>query len=346
MRPDLSRSVVVITGASSGIGRATALKFADKGATVVLIARRDAALEEVAHQCRQRGGHALAMPGDVTDAERMLAIARHAVDTFGHIDIWIHNAAVCVFGRIDEIPIEAIRRAVDINVMGYIHGTRAALSHMRKRGSGMLIYVDSIVTSTPQPYTGPYTLSQAAIRSLADTVRMELKLKGAPDIDVCSVMPASVDTPLFHQAANYTGRVIQHLAPVYSPWHVADEIVALTQKPKRTLYIGRTARLMAAVHVLMPGIYERLISRYIDKKMFQDKPEQHTDGNLYRPLPQYASVTGGWSERNRSMIRAFTWTGIALATPLALWSLFGRRKHSAHALQLQAHNSTDKKWPA
>lgn len=105
MRLDLSQSVIVVTGASSGIGRATALKLAEKGATVVLIARREAALEEVAHQCRQRGGHALAMPADVTDEKQMLAIAQHAVDKFGHIDIWIHNAAVCVFGRIDEYPL-------------------------------------------------------------------------------------------------------------------------------------------------------------------------------------------------------------------------------------------------
>ena len=149
----LSDTVVVITGASSGIGRATALAFAAKGATVVLAARRLAALEEVARECEGRGGEALVVPTDVAESNSVQQLATRAVEDFGRIDVWVNCAAVTAFAPFQEIPLEDFKRVLDVNIMGYVHGARAALPQLRDQGKGTLINVSSIVSSVPQPYT-------------------------------------------------------------------------------------------------------------------------------------------------------------------------------------------------
>ncbi|HVL75473.1 MAG TPA: SDR family oxidoreductase [Noviherbaspirillum sp.] len=327
MRRKLSDAVVVLTGASSGIGRATAQHFADKGATLVLAARDASALEETARECRERGATALAVTTDVSREQEVNALAQRALDSFGRIDIWINNAAVCAFGRIDEVPIDVIHRVIETNLMGYVYGTRAALAHMRPRGRGTIIFIDSIVTSSPQPYTGAYVISKAGIRSLSDCLRMELLLEDNPDIDICSIMPESIDTPLFHQAANYTGRAIQTLRPLHSPHTVAREIVRMAERPRRTAFAGTTARWIAALHTMVPWIYERFVARHIYRNLLMDKPAPPTEGNLYHPMPEHTSVTGGWREHHGTSIGKLALAGAALAIPVALWGLANRTRH-------------------
>ncbi|NWF29575.1 SDR family NAD(P)-dependent oxidoreductase [Streptomyces sp. PKU-EA00015] len=301
-------SVVVITGASSGIGRATAVAFARKGCPVVLAARRVEALEAVRQECeRHRGAEALVVPTDVTDPKAVDDLARRAVQRFGRIDVWVNCAAVTVFGPFEEVPLEDFRKVMDVNVMGYVHGARATLRVMRDQGRGTLINVSSIVGVVSQPYTHAYGMSKYAIRALSASLRQELRLNKAKGIHVCTVLPATIDTPLFEHAANYTGRKPLAMPPVYSPERVARAIVDLVRVPRREVVVGPMGRSMVLESRIMPGMVERMMARQVDKAHLSRKeyaPAGH--GNLHVPAPGTGASHGGWGGRRRTAMRRLT----------------------------------------
>jgi NAD(P)-dependent dehydrogenase (short-subunit alcohol dehydrogenase family) len=322
MGEDLKDAVVVITGSSSGIGRAAALAFADRGAAVVLAARRRAALEEVAEECEARGGQALVVPTDVSDERAVEILAQRAVDTFGRIDVWVNNAAVSLFAPFEEAPPEVFRRVIETNFFGYVHGARSALRCFREQGRGVLINVSSVVASMPQPYTSAYVASKYAIRGLSECIRMELALDEGGEIHVCHLMPASIDTPLFQQAANYTGRAVKALDPVIPAKRVAAAIVSAARNPRAETMVGGVGRLAASQHALAPRLFERMGARMVHRDHFLDRPADPTEGNLFVPMPEYASVSGGWSNSNPEGGRAgkIALGTAAVALPLALWA--------------------------
>ncbi|MGW0365753.1 SDR family oxidoreductase [Streptomyces sp. NPDC002990] len=301
-------SVVVITGASSGIGRATAVAFARKGCSVVLASRRAEALEAVRAECEgHRGAQALAVPTDVTDPAAVDDLARRAVGRFGRIDVWVNCAAVTVFGPFEEVPLEDFRKVMDVNVMGYVHGARAALRVMRRQGSGTLINVSSIVGVVSQPYAHAYGMSKHAVRALSASLRQELRLDKAKDIHVCTVLPATIDTPLFEHAANYTGRKPLAMPPVYSPERVAKAIVDLVRAPRREVVVGPMGRSMVLESRIMPGMVERVMAHQVDKTHLSRKesaPAGH--GNLHVPAPGPGAAHGGWAGRRRTAARRMT----------------------------------------
>jgi short-subunit dehydrogenase len=297
-------SVVVVTGASSGIGRATALAFAKKSAVVVLAARRAAALEEVARECEAAGASALAVPTDVTDEKAVQELARRAVERFGRIDVWVNCAAVTVFAPFQEIPLEDFRRILDVNIMGYVHGARAALPHLRDQGKGVLVNVSSIVSSVPQPYTHAYAMTKAAVRVLGTSLRQELRLDGAKQVKVCTVMPATIDTPFFEHTANYTGRKAKAMPPVYSAERVARTIVNLVRMPRREVIVGPAGRSQVNQAKISPGLTERLMAIQVDKAhLYRTRPAAATHGNLFEPAPGTGSVSGGWHGQRRTAVR-------------------------------------------
>jgi NAD(P)-dependent dehydrogenase (short-subunit alcohol dehydrogenase family) len=295
MTRSIQDSVIVITGASSGIGRATALEAARQGASVVLAARREEALQKLASECNMLKGQAIAVPTDVTSEEAVRDLARRAISTYGRIDVWINDAAVTLFAKFEEAPLDVFRRVFDTNVFGYVHGARAALPYFREQGSGILINVDSVVGKAPQPYTSAYVMSKHAVRAMADYLRMELILDKANDIHVCTVMPATIDTPLFQHAANYTGRKAKAMNPVYPSQKVAEAIVSLVERPQREIVVGEAGYLMMAQHGLTPELYEKTMAQQIDRDHLQDAPAPPTEGNLFEPIEgEQASVSGGW----------------------------------------------------
>lgn len=325
MKRELRGATAVITGASSGIGRATALAFARAGANVVLAARREDALRELAAECETHGVRAIAVPADTSDEPAVERVAEVADFEFGGIDVWVNDAAVTVLARFEDTPLEDFRRVFDTNVFGYVHGARAALRRFRARGRGVLINVASVDAVASQPYMSAYVASKHAIHGLDKVLRQELLLDGARDIHVCTVLPATIDTPLFQHAANYTGRAAKAMPPVYPAAQVADTIVRLAVKPEREVLVGRSARQMAEMYRRSLAAGEKVMARMTDaSQLHRRRAAPPTRGNLYEPMAD-GDVSGGWRSPGRRFIRAVATLGAAALPASVGWMLLRPR---------------------
>ncbi|MFB6374242.1 MAG: SDR family oxidoreductase [Bradymonadaceae bacterium] len=318
----ISESVVAITGASSGIGRATARRFADQGATLVVGARRESALEQLAEECRRAGSHIRVVPTDVTDEEAVDQMARTAIVQFGRLDVWVNNAGVTLFGRIEEVPMASFRQVIETNLLGYVHGARAAIPYFREQGSGVLINNASALAKGGAPYLSADVASKTGIVGLADSLRQEVR--GVEDLHVCTVLPGSVDTPLFRHAGNYTGRAVKPLEPMYSADEVAEAITGLVEQPERETYVGYAGRAQGALRAVAPNIYEKRRARKVVSEHFQPSTTEPSDGNLFEPAPRWTSVSGGWrgARRRKSPTRWRAAGVAAVALAAGAWSVW------------------------
>jgi NAD(P)-dependent dehydrogenase (short-subunit alcohol dehydrogenase family) len=315
------KPVVVITGASSGIGRATALRFARKGASVVVAGRRIAALRSLADQCERLGAAALPVPTDVSDEAAVNALADAAVARFGRVDVWVNCAAVSFFSRIGDVPMTDFRRVIEVNVLGYVHGCRAALRVMRPRRRGVIVNVSSIVGVVPQPYTSAYSMSKAAVRALGVSIRSELRLSGERGIRVATVLPATIDTPFFSHAANYTGRRVKAMPPVYTPERVARTIVKQAAAPRREVAVGTMGKAMTLQHAITPGFVEGMMAVQVEHGHLAHRASVPShDGNLRTPSPhpEDARVGGGWHGRRKTASRRLLTLGLVAAGVVAM----------------------------
>jgi short-subunit dehydrogenase len=302
--------VIVITGASSGIGRATALMLAKKGAHLVLAARREEPLEELAAQCEAYGVRCLVVATDVSEAAAVRALATQALQAFGHIDGWVNNAGVYLMGRLEETPDDAFRQVMETNFFGTVYGSRAALAQFRHQGRGILVNVSSIYGSAAGPYVSAYAASKFAVRGFSSAVRQEFEGTG---IHVCTILPASVDTPLWHNTANYTGWRARPVEPIYSPERVARAIVRVLAKPRRELFIGPSRRAFAVLHDLLPA------------KHFEHQRQPRTSGNVFRPSRD-ARIHVGYRSSGKQWLKRLLFAGGLLAAVTSLQrSAAGRR---------------------
>lgn len=287
--------VVVITGGSSGIGRATAQAFARQGASLVLAARRGEKLEEAAAECRTLGGQALAVRTDVTDESQVEALGKAALDRFGRIDVWFNNAGVGVFGRLESIPMDAWRRVIETNLFGYVHGARVALRQFKAQQRGTLIQNASIVGATAKPDSTAYATSKFAIRGFSEALRQEVL--DLPEIHVCTVMPSVIDTPFFQHAANFSGRNVRAAPPVYTAEEVAETVLGLVAHPQEEVIVGGFGKLAAVQKQLAPEAMTWLAGRILHRGFLTDEPSGATTGALFEPARDEMAVAGGWRER-------------------------------------------------
>jgi short-subunit dehydrogenase len=262
--------VAVVVGASSGLGRAVALQFAAEGASVVLAARSRAELDVVAEECRARGAAVVVAPLDVADAAAVDALAVQAVETFGHVDVWVHLAAVAVFAPFDEVPAADFARVIDVNVMGYVHGARAALSVFRAQGRGVLVNVASIVAVVPAPALASYVTSKFAVLGLGKALRADLR--DLPDVHVCTLMPGAMGTPMWGNAGNSSRRQPKPPAPLYPVERVARAVVRCARHPRPEVTVGGAVKTLHVAHRVAPRLVERALVPYLAWAMYRTRP--------------------------------------------------------------------------
>jgi NAD(P)-dependent dehydrogenase (short-subunit alcohol dehydrogenase family) len=311
----LREQVMVITGASSGIGLVTAKRAASRGARVVLAARNESDLRAACDEIRREGGRAVYVLADVTNPSEVRQIGDTAIAEFGRIDTWVNNAAVSMYGKAFEIPVEDMRRQMDVNFWGHVYGSREAVGRLRDR-DGAIVNVASGLADRAIPLQGIYCAAKHAVKAFTDTMRMELESDGIP-ISVSLVKPASMDTPFFDKAKTFMGVEPQPIPPVYAPEIAADVILRCAEKPTREMIAGGAAELMTLAR-LAPRVADQYMERTLFKQQRTSQPAS-TDrpANLYRPVQYDGGERGrNWKGRTKET-SAFTWAQMRPAATVA-----------------------------
>lgn len=276
----LDQQVIVVTGASSGIGLATAVAAAQHKARVVLAARSRHTLDEVAQRLADEGAEVLVVEADVSDRDQVQAIADAALARFGHIDTWVNNAGVSVYGRVDEISVEDSRRLFDVNYWGVVHGSLAALPHLRANG-GALINVGSEASEATIPLQVTYSASKHAVKAFTDGLRMELEVDKAP-VSVTLIQPTAVDTPYPEHAANYLAQEPKLPTPMIEPEKVAAAVLDAATSPTDAVRVGAMSKINTTMAKLLPSLGEAMAKMQIGRQQREEAPHDRA-GTLYRP---------------------------------------------------------------
>ncbi len=316
----LKDKVVVITGASSGAGRAAALEMAKNGANVVLAARREPALQEVAEECKAVGGDALVLPTDVTDAGQMNTLAAMAQHWGGRLDVWINNAGLLAAGAFEQTPVSIHHKVIETNLIGYINGAYAVLPHFKAQGFGLLINNISVGGFFPVPYAAAYSASKFGLRGFGEALQGELT--HYPNITVCNLYPAFLDTPGIQHAANFTGKVIKPSPPVYNPQRIARAMVKIAASPKSSAAITGLTTLLKLAHTLAPKLSRSITANVIEVYLRNADDTPYTSGNVLEPVEYGTSIHGGWgltpAQKEKLVLSALLVSGLSIGLGLLL----------------------------
>lgn len=289
----LEGKVIVVTGASSGIGKGVARELAARGAKLVLAARRTHLLRQMAIDF----GDALPVTTDVADPHDVENLAQAALGHYGRLDVWINNAGVGAIGRFDMVPLEDHLRVVAVNLGGTIAGSHVALRHFRRMQSGTLVNVASMLGKTPAPYYGAYCASKYGVVGLSAALRQELRAHGESNIHVCDVLPMAADTAFYDHAANYTGHALRPY-PVTDAERVVEAIVDVVLNPRDEVTVGLPATAAMIAQQFAPWLTEAVTSVMTHELQMEQAPEApHTAGNLHVPLEVGTGVAGSLRAR-------------------------------------------------
>jgi NAD(P)-dependent dehydrogenase (short-subunit alcohol dehydrogenase family) len=297
----IHEQVVVVVGATSGIGRETALQFAERGARVVAAGRSLPALTELAREIQRTGGEATAYAADVTQLEQMQALAEHAVERYGRIDTWVHAAAVSIYATFQETTPEEFRRVIDVNLIGQAFGAMAALPHLKRAGGGALIHIGSVESKRSFPLHSAYSASKHGMIGFIDALRVELMHDRTP-VSVTTVLPAGINTPFFDKSLTRIGVKPRPSPPVYEPQLVADAILHAAEHPVREMYVGGAGKSMEWLHNLSPGLSDRLLSRFGFRPQMTDVPKtDRAPHNLYEHIEGHDRAQGSFDGEARAI---------------------------------------------
>ena len=296
---------VVVTGASAGVGRAVALEFAQHGWRVATIARSADGLNSLRQEIESSGGEAADFPLDVAEAPAVFRAAEQIVARWGVIDIWINNAMVTMYSPVAKMSPEEFRRITEVTYLGYVHGTMAALMHMRRRNAGTIVQVGSALSYRAIPLQSAYCGAKFAVRGFTDALRSEL-LHDESAISLTMVQLPAVNTPQFDWARNKMERRAQPVPPVYQPEAVAKAIFQAACFPRREFWLGLPTLKAIAATIAAPTLMDRYLARNAYKGQITDEPQPaDTSDNLFDTPPAGHVTRGRFDDRARSHIRVF-----------------------------------------
>ncbi|OZI19779.1 short-chain dehydrogenase [Bordetella genomosp. 9] len=289
----IAEQVIVITGASSGIGLATAMLAAHQGARVIMAARSRSTLESIAAELRKDGFDAIAVEADVSIREDMDRVARTAMAEYGRVDTWVNNAGLSIYGRLDETPEDDAQRLFQVNFWGVVHGSLAALPLLKAHG-GALINVGSEVSDASVPLQGMYSASKHAVKGFTDALRMELEADKAP-VSVTLIQPTAVDTPFPEHAANYMDQVAKLPSPMITVDKVASAILNAATSPDREVKVGSMSVINTTMFKLLPSLADRMARKQMGRQQ-RNAPSEPHPGTLY--APGESGETTGFGDSN------------------------------------------------
>jgi len=276
----LDQQVMVITGASSGIGLATAESAAKQGVKVVLAARSEQTMTEVVQRINASGGEAIFVPCDVADRRQVDAVATAAAARFGRIDTWVNNAGVAIYGRLDEVKEEDSRTLFDTNFWGVVNGSLAALPHLK--GGGALINIGSEVSEAAVPLLGMYAASKHAVKGFTDALRIEIEDVDKAPMSITLIQPTAVDTPFPQHARNYQENEAKLPTPMIEPQQVADAILECAVTPTRAKKVGAMSVVNTTMAKFLPGLGDKMAAKQADRQHY-DEPPRNPEGALNQP---------------------------------------------------------------
>lgn len=292
----INQQVVAVVGASSGIGRETALQFAKKGAKVVVSARSESKLTSLVEEIRSFGGEATAVVADVMIFEQVKTIADRTVEVYGRLDTWVHAAAIGVFALFDEMTPEEFKHVVDVNLMGQVYGAMAALPHLKREGRGALIHISSMEGRRSLPYQSAYSAAKHGIEGFVDSLRVELQHEKLP-ISVTSIKPAVINTPFWNNARTKLGVKPAGIPPYYDPRLVADAILYVAEHPTRDFLVGDAARALDVLQRLSPALADSLLVAIGFQLQHSEEAKSEDEGNnFYEPVPTDTRVDGDYGK--------------------------------------------------
>jgi len=327
----VEEQVVALMGASSGIGREAALRFARKVAKVVVSARGEEGLDSLVEEIRGEGGSVTAVPADTSEFEQVRAVADRAVEKHGRLDTWVHLAAVGLFATFEQTTPEEFGRVIDVNLMGQVYGAMAALPHLKREGRGALIHISSVEAKRSFPFHSAYGASKHGIDGFLESLRVELKHEGWP-ISVTQVLPRTINTPFFDKGRSKLGVKPVGIPPIYEPGIVADLILYAAENPARDPVSGGAAQALIVNQRFSPRLLDAVLATWagFDPQKTDEPRSEDDPDNLYTPIRGHDTAKDGFRALSRSL---YNWLemhptvrrGAAVGTALGLLAALRRR---------------------